>query len=125
MRDKLIRSLEVKTNTIECLCNNILEEIARLKDIKESIAKEQIEKTDDTYVEAVKLVAYIEALEDVAEAVNMCGDDYCEVLYDNCEEDLRALELDTDEMYEEDYTCYPLPDEDCIDENISAETIPF
>ena len=127
MRDKLRNNLELKINIINCLCENLIEETNRLREIKEDEAKENIHNRDNVYDEAVGLVAYIEALKDITMSIDLCREGYIDSLIDNYESDIRELEPDIvepsniqDDIFEDgiDYTCYPLDIEESTPENI-------
>lgn len=128
MIDRLRDNLELKINIINCVCDNLMEDINRLKESREDKAREDISCKEDTYNEAVGLVAYIDALKDMTMAIDLCREGYIDCLVDNYENDIRELEPDRiepsnvqDDIYDGlDYTCYPMD----VEEN-NPEDIPF
>lgn len=121
-------NLDIKINVINCICDNLLEDVNRLKENRESKAREDISYKEDTYNEAIGLVSYIDALKDLAKSIDLHREGYIDCLVDNYENDIRELEPDIieqsniqDDIYDGlDYTCYPID----IEEN-KPEDIPF
>lgn len=128
MKNELMRKLDVKLKMLNCVLEGLTEEANCLKEARElQYKREDIYKTD-THKEAVKFTAYIEAIDDMMERIEMYIDGYQDVLCDNYDEDIRELEPEMveqsniqDDVFEEDFTCYPLD----IEEDDDEDKMPF